>query len=527
MRIRWFATTPAAQDEMHPQLYFRAFVVVVVCTLIAAGLFPHLDAANLSMIYLAGVVIVALYQGRGPSILATVLSVASFDFFFTHPYGTFVISDLQYVLTLVVMLMVALTISTLAARSKEQSEAARAREHLTASLYTMSRRLADAASTSQMAQTAAEHIAQEFKSDALVALPSGKNGLENLAASSASVRSAFEPGVANWAFQSRQNAGKGTSTIPASHGLYIPLNTMQQAVGVLALYSRPEQDLMPKLPFIQAFAEQTAAAIERLKLTETAEQARTQAEAERTRNALLSSVSHDFRTPLASIMGAASTLREKGGNLKPETRNELAEVVYEEAYRLNRLIANLLDMTRLESGGLKLNKEWQTVEEVAGAALHRIGKHRGEHPLTTHLPPDLPLVPMDSLLIEQVLVNLIENAVKYTPSDTPIELSASASESELTISVADRGPGIPSGDELRIFEKFYRAAPKVSSGSGLGLAISQGIVEAHGGHIWAENRPSGGAVFRFTLPIEPMPEVADDDESSNRDGTRRSAHFSD
>jgi two-component system sensor histidine kinase KdpD len=517
MRLHWLTTAPAAQDEIHLGLYFRAFVVVVACTLIAAGLFPYLDAANLSMIYLAGVIIVALYQGRGPSILATVLSVAFFDFFFTHPYGTFAISDLQYVLTLVVMLMVALTISTLAARSKEQSEAARAREHLTASLYTMSRRLADAATTLEMAQVAADHIAREFKSDVIVALPNGKNGLENMAASSASVQAAFEPGVANWVFQSRQYAGKGTNTIPASRGLYVPLLTVQQAVGVLALYSRPEQDLMARLPFIQAFAEQTAAAIERLKLTETAEQARTQAEAERTRNALLSSVSHDFRTPLASIMGAASTLREKSGALEPETRDELTELVYEEAYRLNRLIANLLDMTRLESGGLRLNKEWQTVEEVVGAALHRIGKHRGEHPLTTHLPPDLPLVPMDSLLIEQVLVNLIENAVKYTPPDTLIELSASASGSDLTISVADRGPGIPLGAEQRIFEKFYRAAPKVSSGSGLGLAISQGIVEAHGGRIWAENRPSGGAVFRFTLPIEPMPEVADDDEPSNGD----------
>jgi two-component system sensor histidine kinase KdpD len=515
MRIQWLVTSPVAQDEIHPELYLRAFMVVVVCTLIAAGLFPYLDAANLSMIYLAGVVIVALYQGRGPSILATVLSVAAFDFFFTHPYGTFAISDLQYVLTLVVMLMVALTISTLAARSKEQSEAARAREHLTASLYSMSRRLADASSISEMAQVAADHIAQEFKSDAIIALPNGKNALEKLSASSISILSAFEAGVANWVFQSRQNAGRGTNTIPASRGLYLPLLTMQQPVGVLGLYSRPDQDLISRLPFIQAFAEQTAAAIERLKLTETAEQARTQAEAERTRNALLSSVSHDFRTPLASIMGAASTLREKAGALEPETRNELTEVIYEEAYRLNRLIANLLDMTRLESGGLRLNKEWQTIEEVVGVALRRIGQHRGEHPLITHLSPDLPLVPMDSLLIEQVLVNLIENAVKYTSTETPIELSASPSGNELTISVADRGPGIPLGDEQRIFEKFYRADPKVSSGSGLGLAISQGIVEAHGGRIWAENRPSGGAVFRFTLPIEKMPEVADDDEPSN------------
>jgi len=261
---------------------------------------------------------------------------------------------------------------------------------------------------------------------------------------------------------------------------------------------------------LRLFADQIASAVDRMRLAEDAQSARMQAETERLRNSLLSSVSHDLRTPLASITGATSTLFEKGLALDAQTHDELAQLAYEEAQRLNRLVANLLDMTRLESGGLKLEREWQTLEEVVGTSLRRLGKRRSNHPFHAHLPPDLPLIPMDSLLIEQVLVNLIENAIKYTPAGTPIELSASMGEHEVIVEIADTGPGIPVGSERKIFDKFFRAAPSQALGVGLGLTICKGIIEAHGGRIEVENR--GGAVFRFTLPLEGEPKVVIDDE---------------
>jgi two-component system sensor histidine kinase KdpD len=254
---------------------------------------------------------------------------------------------------------------------------------------------------------------------------------------------------------------------------------------------------------MEAFANQAALAIERVRLADETQQARLQIETEQLRNSLLSSVSHDLRTPLAAITGAASSLMDGEDSLNPAARHEMAQTIYEEAGRLNRLLRNLLDMTRLESGALHINKESQPLEEVIGAALSRLEEALADRAVNIQLPADLPFVPIDSVLIEQVFINLLENAIKYTPAHSPIDLSASQVGASIEIEVADRGPGLPPGDEQRIFEKFYRApASPNGSGVGLGLTICRGIVEAHGGRIWAENRSGGGAVFRFTLPIE-------------------------
>jgi len=233
-----------------------------------------------------------------------------------------------------------------------------------------------------------------------------------------------------------------------------------------------------------------------------AQRAQVQAETERMRNALLSAVSHDLRTPLTAITGAASSLLDHPDALPPASRQELLQAIYEEANRLDRLVKNLLDITRLEAGAVHLHKEWHPLDEVVGAALTRVeGRLRG-HPVRTQFPPHLPMVPLDGVLIQQVVINLLENALKYTPPDTPIDLSASATADAIVFEIADRGPGLPPGDEQRIFDKFYRAGPAREGGVGLGLTICRGIVEAHGGRIWAEDRPGGGAVFRFTLPLE-------------------------
>jgi two-component system sensor histidine kinase KdpD len=257
---------------------------------------------------------------------------------------------------------------------------------------------------------------------------------------------------------------------------------------------------------LETFASQTALALERAILTEETQRAQVQIETERLRSSLLSSVSHDLRTPLAAITGAASSMLEGGATLDVSTHRELLQTIYDEADRLNRLVGNLLEMTQLESGTLAVHKEWQPLEEVVGAALTRLETRLRAHPLTTHLPVNLPLVPLDSVLIEQVLMNLLDNAIKYTPPGSPLTLAAWATPGAVTVEVADRGPGVPPGDEQRIFEKFYRAQrSEERSGVGLGLAICRGIVETHGGRIWADNQPGGGVVFRFTLPIQGTP----------------------
>jgi two-component system sensor histidine kinase KdpD len=253
--------------------------------------------------------------------------------------------------------------------------------------------------------------------------------------------------------------------------------------------------------FLEAFAAQMGVAVERTQLSEQAQTARLAADREQLRNALLSSVSHDLRTPLGVIEGASSALLTAELSLDKEARRDLAETIHEEAERLNRRVRNLLDMTRLEAGAVRLDHEWQSLEEVVGAALGRVESPLGDGRVTVSLPPELPLVLCDGVLIEQVLVNLLENAIKYSPPASPIEVGARDAASEIVVTVADRGAGLPPGEEDRIFEKFYRSERnRTTGGVGLGLAICRAIVSAHGGRIWAENGPSGGAAFRFSLP---------------------------
>ncbi len=489
--------------------YLMALLVVAVCTLIARLIYHHLEPANLIMVYLVGTVIVAARVGRGPSILASILSVALFDFFFVQPHLTFAVRDSEYLVTFAVMLMVSLVISTLTTRIKLQAEAARERERHTASLYAMSRELASSRGTAALIKIAAQHIGDIFDAHVSVLLVDREGRLPT-----GSEFDADEMAVAQWVFEHGQIAGRGTETLPDARGIYLPLRGSEHVIGVMGLDPNNVQRLQSpdQRHLLETFASQTALALERARLAEEAERVRLQVETEQLRSSLLSSVSHDLRTPLASITGAASGLLEDDGSLAPQARRELAQLAYEEAERLNRLVGNLLEMTRLEAG-VGIQKEWQSLEEVTGIALNRLESRLHDHPLTTSLPPDLPLIPFDSLLLEQVLVNLLENAIKYTPAGTPIELSAHVEPGGVQVEVADHGPGLPAGTEQRVFDKFYRAQPDSVRGAGLGLAICQGIIQAHGGRIWAENRPEGGAVFRFVLPIEgEPPEVKTDDE---------------
>jgi two-component system sensor histidine kinase KdpD len=323
-----------------------------------------------------------------------------------------------------------------------------------------------------------------------------------------------ELGVSQWVYEHREMAGLGTSTLPGAKALYLPLVASRGTLGVLGV--RPTESRALEAPEqlhqLETFANQTALAIERAQLAKEAQEAQVRAEAERMRNALLSSVSHDLRTPLATIMGSASSLLENGTHFQRGTWQDLLQSIVDEAERLNRLVGNLLDMTRLEAGTLAVKKDWLPLEEVVGTALARMEKRLGNRPVAIHVPADLPLVQIDGVLIEQVLINLLENGVKYTPVKSEIDISASVSDGAVRVEVADRGPGFAPGEEERLFDKFYRGQTGDSRGVGLGLAICRAIVEAHGGKIWAENRPGGGAAFRFTLPAKDvppeMPEIA-------------------
>ena len=503
--------------------YGWAAVVVIACTALAALMAPYFELSNLIMVYLLGVVAVAMRFGRGPSILASVLSVAAFDFFFVEPFLTFAVSDTQYLITFGVMLLTALVISNLTVRIRQQAEAARQRERRTAALYALGRELVSTRGIDNIARVASRHISEVFESEAVVLLPDATGHLSVQAAQGVSALDTNEHSVAQWVYDHSQIAGLGTNTLPGAEGLYLPLTASRGSVGVLGV--RPVQSLRfvapEQLHMLETFASQTAVAIERARLAEEAEQARVQVETERLRNSLLSSVSHDLRTPLAGITGAASSLLEGADTLDAETRRELAQTIYEEAERLNRLVRNVLDMTRLQSGAIQIDKEWQPLEEVVGAALVRLEEPLRNRPVHTNLPADLPLVPLDGVLIEQVLVNLLENAIKYTSPGSPIDLSAGCADDVVTVEVADRGPGLPPGEEQRIFEKFYRVEPAGgTSGVGLGLTICRGIVEAHGGRIWAENRPGGGAVFRFTLPLEGRPPIVEPETKGDADEHR-------
>jgi two-component system sensor histidine kinase KdpD len=373
----------------------------------------------------------------------------------------------------------------------------------------MSRELASTRGVDELLKIARRHIADVFQAQIGVLLPGpdGRLVLRGEAATDFPLDTS-EAAVSLWVYEHRQPAGLGTGTLPGATALHLPLIAPRGPLGVLAVRpaDRDALDAPDQLHQLETFANQTALAIERARLADEAQHAEVSIEAERLRNSILASVSHDLRTPLSTITGAASTLLESGPKLDAATQRELLESVREEADRLNRLVQNLLEMTRLESGAVQLHRESHPVEEVIGAALTRLGKRLADRRVTTRVPPDLPLVRIDDVLIEQVLVNLLDNTLKYTPPGTPISIHATATDHGVTVEVADRGPGLPRGEEDRVFEKFYRPASANGPGAGLGLAICRGIIDAHGGRIWAHNLPEGGVAFLFTLPLaEPAP----------------------
>jgi two-component system sensor histidine kinase KdpD len=490
----------------------------LICWLVRL-LAPNMSPINLVMIYLLGVVAVAARSSRWPAALASVLSVLAFDFFFVPPQLTFAVNDTQYVLTFVAMLAVALVISTLTLRIRRQAEMARLRERRTAALHSLSQHLARTRGADKLLEVAVEHIAEIFESQVVALLPDEYGTLQIRAGHKAEFAlNPKERSVAHWVYDLGQMAGRGTQTLSLAEGLYVPLRAAGVPLGVLGVRpADPGRLLIPEqLHLLEAFANQAALALERGRLEQQAREAQVQIEAERLRSSLLSSVSHDLRTPLATITGSASTILESGAAMPPETVNALARDIYAEADRLSHLIGNLLQMTRLQAGAVKVHKQRAPLEEVIGAATTRLGGRLCGRPVQIRIPADLPMVPLDEVLMEQVFINLLENAAKYTPDGTPIDMSAWQDENSVVMEVADRGDGLDPAEIDKVFEVFYRGRKAGrKGGAGLGLAICRGIIQAHGGRIWALNRPEGGVAFRFSLPLNDAHESRGHDHSGD------------
>ncbi len=483
--------------------YLIAVGGVGFCTVLAGLSFPYLGPSNLIMLYLLTLVVMASTLGRGPSIFASVLSVPVFAYFFIPSYYSFKIEHPEYALTLLVMLVVSTLISGLTTRIRHQARVAREQERQTAALYEMSQNLTARPGLDELLRSAVAQLSRTFDARVAVLLPDPEGVLSLRAGEPIEDYDVTEKIVAGWVFRHGHLAGAGTGTLPKVRGVYLPLRASEQVIGVLRIEPLPPDRFLESesLRLLEALANHLALAMERDELFTQAQAARLQVEAERMRNTLLSSVSHDLRTPLTVIAGCASSLLEGEATLDSNIKTELTHNIYDEAKRLDRLVHNLLDMSRLESGQFRLNQEWHVLEEVVGCALLQLEPQLRHHPVSLRLAHDLPLVHVDAMLLERVFINLLENAVKYTPAGSPVDIAGWLEQDYVVVEVSDRGPGLTGGEEDKIFEKFYQAVSGRTRGAGLGLAICRSVVEAHGGRIWAANREGGGAVFRFTLPL--------------------------
>jgi len=484
-----------------------ALALVTLATLACSVFHLFLAPANLVMIYLLAVVLAALYLGLRPAILTALLGVLAFDFFFVPPAYTLAVDDTQYLVTFAGLFTVGVVISTLVAKARAQAEAVRARETQTASLYALSRDLAAAADLEAVAESVIRHSGDSLQAQTIVCVP-GRQGLDVLGATPAVTLAEKERAVAQWVFHNGRAAGKGCETLGSAEFRHVPLRGMGGIVGVLSVRFEPETAPQPleRAALLEAFANQAALAMERVILAGKAGQARLLEEAEKLHRAVLNSISPDLRTPLVTITGALSSLHEEGKRLSESQCRDLVAGAFEEAGRLNQYVGNLLEMSRLEAGVLRTRIEPADVQDLFGSAVSSLGSRLKNRPVKLEIPPGLPLVPLDFVLMRQVLANLLDNAVKFSPPESPVELCARTVNGGVELSVADRGPGIPEADLDRVFDKFFRADRTGDvSGSGLGLAISRGIVEAHGGTVRAENRPGGGVRLVVFLPLPPRP----------------------
>ncbi|RUU34969.1 sensor histidine kinase KdpD [Mesorhizobium sp. M6A.T.Ce.TU.002.03.1.1] len=507
--------TPAhpARFDIKPYLIVTGYVVAGL--LFGLLLSRVLDVRNIALVFLMAVLVSAVTAGLWPAIFASVLSTLAFNFFFLDPLYTFNISDTESVVALGFLFCVAIIASNLTARVQRQAVAAQSRARTTEDLYLFSKKLAGTATLDDVLWATAFQIASMLKLRVVLLLP--ENG-------SITVKAGYPPddtlveadiAAARWAWEHNRAAGRGADTLPGAKRLYLPLRTGRTAVGVVGLDNDKQGPLLTpeQQRLLDALADQAAVAIERIQLVADVDRAKLAAEADRLRSALLTSISHDLKTPLAAIMGAAGTLREFAPALPEQDRADLLSTVLDESERLNRFIANLLDMTKIESGAMEPNYAFHYVGDIVGSALYRARKIIGEHKADIDIPADLPMLRLDPVLFEQVLFNLLDNAAKYAPPGSTIRLQGWLDNGFVILQIMDEGPGIPPADLQRVFDTFYRVrkGDQVRAGTGLGLSICRGFIEAMGGTISAASRTDrSGAVFTIRMPVPTELPAVDD-----------------
>ena len=485
--------------------YGVALLAVALATAFAWAAHTTFAAPDIVMLYLLAIMVVAVRTDKGPALLAAAASVAAYDFFFVPPYFTFAVSDARHLLTFATMFVVGAAMSTMMVRIRRQEQDARRREARTATLLALSRDLSGARDEAAVASVLAEHVARAF--GAAVQIVTGRGAAwQQLALSGVWPADPANDGLLRWVVEHGREAGLGTETLPGSQALCLPIPVGEGARTALAMLPEQRQALDgPGMASLQAFVRQGALALERARLAGVVNTAELRARTEEMRSSLLSAVSHDLRTPLAAITGAATTLRDDGASLAASQRTDLVDAICEEAERLERLVVNLLDMTRLAAGEMPVKREWVPLEEIVGSALTRLEERLGDRQVGVTIPSDYPLLHVDPLLFEHVFVNLLENATKYTPAHSPLEVVATQTADAQRIAIIDHGPGLQPELAARVFDKFVRGQHTGVGGVGLGLAICKGILDVHAGNIAVQATPGGGATFILEVPVAASP----------------------
>jgi two-component system, OmpR family, sensor histidine kinase KdpD len=498
--------TAKGADTLDPRPYLIALVAVAVALGVGEVILPWLGIENVDLIFLTAVVGVAMRYGLWPSLIASAAASLCYNFFFLPPIYTFTITDPTNVAAFFFFIVMAVIVSNVAARVRTQAVTAMARARNTESLYAFSRKLAGAGTLDDVLWATAYQTALMLKVRVVLLLPEDGGIAVKTGYPPEDTLDAADLAAAKWAWENDRPAGRGSDTLPGAKRLFLPMHTGRGAIGIVGLDGdKPGPLLTPdQRRLLDALMDQAALAIERVRLVQDLDRVMRTAEADRLRSALLTSISHDLKTPLAAVLGAAGTLRGMSDALDEHAKADLIATIIDEAERLNRFIANLLDMTKLESGAISPNSALHDLGEIVGSALRRVNKILAQHRIEVDLAKDLPMVEIDPVLFEQALFNLLDNAAKYASASTTVRIQSWRDRNSVGLHVLDEGDGIPAGDLENIFDKFYRArkGDHVRAGTGLGLAISRGFVEAMHGTIVAANRTDRtGAVFTIALPI--------------------------
>ncbi|HEX2619644.1 MAG TPA: sensor histidine kinase KdpD, partial [Phototrophicaceae bacterium] len=500
------ATLPQPVRHSSWRQYALALLIVAIITMIDLTAVEWLGYQAVGLTELLTVLLIAIYIGRGPALLAAATTAISWNFLFINPRFTFEISHVQDVILFLMYFIIAIFAGNLTSRIRTQERQARYNADRTMALYTLAHEIATAVNMDDVLRTGITQIGRVFDAEVAIILSNGGR-LERQAHPDSTLQlNEKDYSVATWVFDNGRPAGRFTPTLPVTGAQFLPLLTAHRPVGVLGIRTRQNERLsFDQEALLETFTNQVGLVIERELLDEAAEQSAMLRESERLYTTLLNSISHELRTPIATISGASSSLLDANAHINDIARMALTHDIQDSAHRLNRLVENLLDMSRLDSGRLKLKLEWCDISDIISVAVKQLEKCFLERSLTILCAPNLPLIQMDFVLMEQVVVNLLDNICNYTPTGTRIEITAGLENGWLVAALSDNGPGIPRNDLERIFEKFYRVPGTATGGTGLGLSICRGLVEAHGGTLHAENRPQGGAQFIIRLPASAAP----------------------